>query len=60
MEELDRAFHALADPSRRAIVWVPLLMVLWANLHGSFVVGLGLLGIVLVGPVRIGLHGVEG
>lgn len=35
--------------SRRAVVWVPLLMVLWANLHGSFVVGFGLLGIVLAG-----------
>lgn len=35
--------------TRRAVVWVPLLMVLWANLHGSFVVGFGLLGACLLG-----------
>ncbi len=35
--------------TRRAIVWLPLVMVLWANLHGSFVVGFGLIGVVLLG-----------
>ncbi len=36
---------------RVAVVVVPLVLVLWANLHGSFVVGLGLVGIVLLGRV---------
>lgn len=47
-------------PSRRALVWVPLLLVLWANLHGSFVVGLGLLGAALVGRVIEVLRADEG
>jgi hypothetical protein len=38
-------------PTRRALVFVPLVMVLWANLHGSFVVGFGLLAIVVIGRV---------
>lgn len=44
---------ALSRPvlTRRAVVWVPAALVLWANAHGSFVVGLGLLGVVLVGRV---------
>lgn len=37
--------------TRRALVGVPVLMVLWANLHGSFAVGFLLLGISLVGHV---------
>lgn len=36
-------------PTRRSVVWVPLLVVLWANLHGSFVVGIGLLGAAMLG-----------
>jgi hypothetical protein len=35
--------------SVRALVGVPLLMVLWANLHGSYAVGLVLLALVLAG-----------
>jgi hypothetical protein len=35
--------------SRRALVAVPLMMVLWANLHGSFGTGLLLLGAVTLG-----------
>lgn len=35
--------------SRRAVVAVPLVMVLWANLHGAFVLGFGLLGAALLG-----------
>lgn len=35
--------------SRRAVALVPLVFALWANLHGSFVVGLVLLGMVLAG-----------
>ena len=29
-------------------MWIPLLMPVWANLHGAFVVGLGLLAVELV------------
>ena len=36
-------------PSRRVAWLTPLVMALWANLHGSFVIGFILLGIVLVG-----------
>jgi hypothetical protein len=35
--------------TRRAVVWIPFVMILWANLHGSFVVGFGLLGLVFFG-----------
>jgi hypothetical protein len=42
---------ALSRPvlSRRALVLVPIGFVLWANLHGSYVVGLILLGMFLLG-----------
>lgn len=33
----------------RPLVWVPVIMVLWANLHGGFVAGLGLLLLYAVG-----------
>lgn len=41
----------LARPmlSRRALVFIPVLFLLWANCHGSFPVGLVLLGVFLVG-----------
>jgi hypothetical protein len=32
----------------RAINWFPLVMVLWANLHGGWVVGFGFLGVALL------------
>ena len=35
--------------SRRALVLIPLCLVLWANLHGSYVVGLALLGLFFLG-----------
>ncbi|OWK35246.1 hypothetical protein FRUB_09407 [Fimbriiglobus ruber] len=38
-------------PTRRAVVWIPLACALWVNLHGSFPVGLGLVGAALVGRV---------
>lgn len=38
-EYLDGRFAA------RRLIWLPLLMVLWVNLHGSFVLGVGLLGL---------------
>jgi hypothetical protein len=37
--------------SRRAVLFVPLLMLLWVNLHGSFLVGLAFLGCLLLGRV---------
>lgn len=41
----------LARPLSRpeAFLGVPLLLTIWANLHGSFVLGLGYLGLTLVG-----------
>ncbi len=38
-------------PSRRAVVWVPVLIALWANAHGSFLMGLALIGFALAGRV---------
>jgi hypothetical protein len=42
---------ALSRPvlSRRALVLVPLGFVLWANMHGSYLVGLALLGVFFLG-----------
>ncbi len=44
---------ALSRPvlSRRAMILIPTVFVLWANLHGSYAVGLVLLGAVLLGRV---------
>jgi hypothetical protein len=53
------AFAALLVPlsrptlSRRALILVPVILVLWANCHGSFVVGLGVLGLALAGQVLL-------
>lgn len=42
---------AISTPtvSRRAMVWLPLSFLLWANLHGTFMAGLALLGVFTVG-----------
>jgi hypothetical protein len=42
---------ALSAPvvSRRALVWVPLVFLAWANCHGSFAMGFALLGAAVVG-----------
>ncbi len=37
------------DGKRTALLWLPPLMLLWANLHAGFVLGLGLLGVFAVG-----------
>jgi hypothetical protein len=37
--------------SPRVALWIPLLMPLWANLHGAFAVGLGLLAIEAIAAV---------
>jgi hypothetical protein len=44
-ELLDSSEHQ----GNRRLVWLPLFMVLWVNLHGGFVVGFLLLGIYLAG-----------
>ena len=40
---LELLFAARAG-SRRALIAIPLLLLVWANLHGGYVVGLGLVG----------------
>jgi hypothetical protein len=35
--------------SRATLVWMPGVMLLWANVHGSFLLGLALLGVVVAG-----------
>jgi len=39
------------DGERSALLWLPLLMLLWTNLHAGFVLGLGLLGIFTLGAI---------
>lgn len=39
----------IRQPSRRVLIALPLLMLIWANLHGGFVLGLVLIGATLVG-----------
>jgi hypothetical protein len=38
----------------KVLLWIPLLMLLWANLHGAFVVGLGLLAVEVVAAAWCG------
>ncbi len=50
---------ALSRPTlaRPALIWIPLLMVLWANLHGSYAIGLILLSLFLAGKtIELGLE----
>jgi hypothetical protein len=39
------------DGERSALLWLPLLMLLWVNLHAGFILGLGLLGIFTMGRI---------
>src|SRR3989441_4216897 len=43
----------VAPGNRRQLIWLPLLMLLWVNLHGGFLFGLALLGLYwLAGVIR--------
>src|SRR5208337_2554981 len=48
-EVLDSAVIAPRRENRRALFWLPALMLLWVNVHGGFLVGFVLLGAYLVG-----------
>ena len=39
------------EGERRALLWLPPLMLLWVNLHAGFVLGLGLLGVFIAGSI---------
>ena len=39
------------DGERSALLWLPPLMLLWANLHAGFILGLGLLGVFAHGAI---------
>jgi hypothetical protein len=44
-----------ADGQTRRLLWLPVLTLLWVNLHGGFLVGFFLLGIYLVSALIVGL-----
>jgi len=51
----------VAPENRRQLLWLPLLMLLWVNLHGGFLFGLALLGLYwLAGVMRYLQAGTEG
>jgi cytochrome b subunit of formate dehydrogenase len=39
------------DGERSALLWLPPLMLLWANVHAGFILGLGLLGVFAIGCI---------
>jgi len=45
------AWAATQRGKRHPIFWLPLVMALWANLHGSFLIGLGVLGVATLGQI---------
>ena len=50
----------VAPENRRQLLWLPLLMLLWVNLHGGFLFGLALLGLYcLAGTIRYLQAGAE-
>ncbi len=48
-ELLDSAAFGVGRGNLQRIYWLPVLMLLWVNLHGGFVLGFALLGAYLVG-----------
>jgi hypothetical protein len=48
-ELLDSAAYATEPDNERRLFFLPLLMLLWVNLHGGFLLGFALLGVYLVG-----------
>ena len=43
--------HRFKEGQRFALLWLPPMMLLWVNIHGGFVVGLGLIGIFALGNI---------
>jgi hypothetical protein len=39
------------DQSLRRLLWLPVLMLIWVNVHGGFLVGLALIGLYLAGTL---------
>jgi hypothetical protein len=50
---------ALEGQRRKALLLLPLLMILWVNVHGGFVLGIVLTGIALVAALWDRLRGIE-
>jgi hypothetical protein len=51
----------VAPENRRRLTWLPLLMLLWVNLHGGFLFGLALLGLYwLAGMIQYLQTGTQG
>lgn len=48
-ELLDSAASAKASEQRKRLLWLPLVMLLWVNVHGGFVLGFVLLAVYLAG-----------
>src|SRR5271168_1676204 len=48
-EGLDSAASGTEPEKSRRLFWLPILMLLWVNLHGGFLVGFALLGVYLGG-----------
>ena len=48
-ELLDSTASEAAPGRERKIFWLPVLMLLWVNLHGGFLLGFALLGVYLIG-----------
>lgn len=50
-------FYRYDEGKKRILYWAPLLMILWVNLHGGFVAGLGALGLFSLWTVVRGNRG---
>src|SRR5271170_5827271 len=48
-ELLDSAAGGADSEKYRRLFWLPVLMLLWVNLHGGFLLGFALLGVYLIG-----------